>query len=371
MLSTSRRDTAEVSIASALSAVHEVETFDYERGRRITTRAGYHHFNTLYHLALKTFHKPVTYLPNRGLLRWIKEGRRRFDLIVIVAITLVPPEVVLELKRETGAYVMGWFTDHIVNLAGADFVAAPYDRIFFKDKVVVDRFRQALATDRYDFLPQAFDPLLHRPVPERLAPPGSAVDVATFGNSYPFRAVLMGPLIDQAEIKTVIYGIPSWDVDPRLKAIYRPEVFSLGKSGAMRAAKIALNTNQYAELGGVNKRSFELGAMGAFHLTDGPRIEEYYEPGVECATFHGPRELMEKVRFYLDRPEERAEIARRGLARAWRDHTYQRRLNQAFEGIPELRGAKALPVPERPPEPEEGLPNEGVRDDNRQRATAG
>ena len=72
----------------------------------------------------------------------------------------------------------------------------------------------------------------------------------------------------------------------------------------MRAAKVALNTNQYAELGGVNKRSFELGAMGAFHLTDGPRIEEYYEPGVECATFHGPRAPSDVLRFSLN--DERA-----------------------------------------------------------------
>lgn len=354
VLSTSRRDTAEVSIASALSTAHEVTTFDYEKGRRITTRAGFHHFNTLYHQALKVFHKPITYLPNRALLRWI-EGKK-FDLVVIVTITLVPPDLVEELKRRTGAFVMGWFTDHIVNLDGADFVTAPYDRIFFKDKVVVDRFRQATASKRYDFLPQAFDPLLHRPVPERYAPPGSAVDVATFGNSYPFRAMLMGPLVDEQAIHTVIYGIPSWNVAPKLKAIYRPEVFSLAKSGAMRAAKIALNTNQFAELGGVNKRSFELGAMGAFHLTDGPRVEEYYEPEVECATFHGPDELLEKVRHYLDRPAERAEIARRGLLRAWRDHSYHRRLNECFEGIPELRGAAILPVPARAPEPEEDLP---------------
>lgn len=357
VLSTSRRDTAEVSIASALSGTHEVETFDYEKGRRITTRPGFHPVNTVYHQVLKAFHKPITYLPNRALLKWVKG--KRFDLIIIVTITLVPADVLEELKRETGAFVMGWFTDHIVNLDGADFVAAPYDRIFFKDKVVVDRFRQATASDRYDFLPQAFDPLLHRPVPARYAPPGSAVDVATFGNSYPFRAMLMGPLIAAKDIHTVIYGIPSWNVAPELKAIYRPEVFSLAKSGAMRATKIALNTNQFAELGGVNKRSFELGAMGAFHLTDGPRIEEYYEPGVECAVFHGPHELVEKVRYYLGKPEERAEIARRGLVRAWRDHSYHRRLNQCFEGIPELRSAATLPVPTRPPEPEEGLPAEG------------
>ncbi|MFO0755028.1 MAG: glycosyltransferase [Byssovorax sp.] len=353
VLTTSRRDTAEVSIASALSTAHEVETFDYEKGRRITARPALRPLNSLYQQALKAFHKPITYLPNRALLRWI-EGKR-FDLVVIVPITLVPADVIEALRRRTGAFVLGWFTDHIVNLDGADFVNAPYDRIFFKDKIVVDRFRQGTASDRYDFLPQAFDPLLHRPVPARLAPRDAEVDVATFGNSYPFRAMLMAPLIADRSVRTTIYGAPSWNIDPALRAIYRPEVFSLEKSAAMRAAKIALNTNQFAELGGVNKRSFELGAMGAFHLTDGPRIEDYYVPGEECATFHGPDELLEKVRYYLPRAEERAAIARRGLARAWRDHTYHTRLNECFERIPAFRSAAKLPVPKGPPEPEDRL----------------
>lgn len=149
---------------------------------------------------------------------------------------------------------MGWFTDHIVNLDGADFVSAPRPGSSSRtasSSIASARRRPAIATTSS---PRLFD-LLHRPVPERYAPPGSQVDVATFGNSYPFRAMLMGPLIDAGEIHTVIYGIPSWNVVPKLKAVYRPEVFGLAKSGAMRAAKIALNTNQFAELGGVNKRS--------------------------------------------------------------------------------------------------------------------
>ncbi len=134
-----------------------------------------------------------------------------------------------------------------------------------------------------------------------------------------------------------------------LLAAYRPPIYGLRKSAAMRAAKIALNTNHPFELGGVNKRTFELGATGSFQLTDGPRVEEYYEPGVECAVFRGPDDLVDKVRHYLARPEERAEIARRGLLRAFRSHTYQHRLNELFDRVPELRSAERLPLTEVPP----------------------
>jgi len=75
--------------------------------------------------------------------------------------------------------------------------------------------------------------------------------------------------------------------------------------------------------------------------------------------YHGPNELVERVRHYLDHPDERAEIARRGLLRAFREHTYHHRLNEIFDRVPALRGAEKIPTPATPPEPEEGL--EGQR----------
>jgi spore maturation protein CgeB len=144
----------------------------------------------------------------------------------------------------------------------------------------------------------------------------------------------------------------SWNVDPRLKAVYRPPVEGKAKSAAMRVASIALNNVHYSELGGVNKRTFELGAMGAFQLVDAPAVGDYFEPGVECATFRGPKDLVDQVRRWLPLPAERAAIARRGLVRAFREHSYNHRLNEMFERIPALRGEPKLPVPVGPPEPD-------------------
>lgn len=353
MLGTPRPDTAIGSIARALSLRHDVTMFDYDRGFA-PFKGRLVRLNTVFHLGLKAARRPISHFSDQRILRWL--GGRRFDLIMVGGINIVPPDVVRELRARTGAFVIGWFTDAIVNIHGAEFTRAPYHRIYFKDKVVVDRFRTSLASDVYDYLPQAFDPVLHRPVPARLAPEGAAVDVATFGNSYPFRAALMAKLLAQKDIRATIYGLPSWAADGALVAIYRPEVFGRRKSAAMRAAKVALNTNHFSELGGVNKRTFELGGMGAFQLTDGPAIGEYYTPDVECAVFHGPDELVEKVRYYLSHPEERAEIAERGLLRSFREHTYHHRLNEIFDRVPELRGSAPLPVNETPPLPDFGIP---------------
>jgi spore maturation protein CgeB len=359
VLGSSREDTTVGSIARALSLAHDVVMFDYERGFSLF-RGKLFRLNTALHAALKVTRRPMSYFADRRILRWL--GGRKFDLILIVTINFVPTEVVRELRERTGALVLGWFSDAIVNIHGAEFTRAPYHRIYFKDKVVVDRFRTSLASDRYEYIPQAFDPVIHRPVPARLAPPDAAVDVATYGNSYPFRAMLMDKLLAEPDIRAVIYGNPSWTADRKLLEIYRAPVFGRRKSAAMRAAKIALNTNHFSELGAVNNRTFELGGMGAFQLTDGPTIEKYYTPDVECAVFHGPDELVEKVRYYLSHPKERAEIAERGLLRSFREHTFHHRLNEIFDRVPELRGAARLSVEETPPLPEDGIPGHEWRE---------
>lgn len=356
VLGSGREDRAADSVAEILALRHEVTVFPYERGFwPFSGRA--HWLNAPLRLGLKVAKQPESFFADHWLMRWL-EGRR-FDLFLTVAITTLPPETVRAIRARTGALMVGWFPDTIVRLDNLGFADAPYDRIFFKDKVVTERLRTALSTDRYDFLPQGFDPWIHRPVADRFAPPDAAVDVAIFGNSYAYRAVLMAPLLDEGSIRTVVYGDPSYNCDPRLAAVYRPAIRGKAKSAAMRVAKIALNTNLYAELGGVNKRTFELAAMGAFQLTDGPRVGDYLEPGVECATFQGPNDLVEQARRWLARPEERAAIARRGLARAFREHTYNHRLNEMFDRIPALRGEPKLPLPVGAPDPEGELELEG------------
>jgi spore maturation protein CgeB len=116
------------------------------------------------------------------------------------------------------------------------------------------------------------------------------------------------------------------------------EVTGDEKCKAMRACKIALNTNHYAGIGDVNKRTFELAGIGAFQLTDErAALDDYFVPDLEVATFRGPKDLRDKVAYYLARPQERAAIAVRAQQRAHRDHTFERRLTT-------LLGTLGLPL---------------------------
>jgi spore maturation protein CgeB len=162
-----------------------------------------------------------------------------------------------------------------------------------------------------------------------------STDVATFGNYYPYRARMLEPLLDSG-LQLKLWGArpPLWLHHPVRRHWAGKEVLGDEKCRAMRACKIALNTNHYAGIGDVNKRTFELAGIGAFQLTDErAALHDYFEVGREVATFTGRGDLLEKVRYYLDRPEERARIAEAAQARAHRDHTFAARLRVLLQTV--------------------------------------
>lgn len=263
--------------------------------------------------------------------RYLIEHARRFraDLVLVVQLAWVLPETIKAL-RDAGVTCVGWYPDAITNFGRGSFFLAPWNALFFQDPFIVDRFKTSLGFDNVYHLPQCCDPVVHRPVPvteEDRRKYGA--DVATFGNFYPYRAKLVEPLLT-GDLVVKLWGArpPLW-LHHKVKEFWGGhEVQGEQKSKAMLSCKIALNTNHYAGIADVNKRTFELAGIGAFQLTDDrPALRNYFEPGREVATFTGRADLREKVEYYLNRPEERAEIARRAQERAHRDHTFKNRLH--------------------------------------------
>ncbi len=343
---TGQQDVAARSIAEALATAHEVVEFDYAAAhtpflgitplRRVTS---------VYRRALQAAGIGETALADLALKRFI--AGKRFDMVLLLRVNVMPPEVI-EALRSTGALVIGWFMDAIVNLGAARFFEAPYHRVFFKDRLVVAHFREITRSPVYDYLAQGFDPRLHRPV----AGATKEVDVGTFGNGYPYRSALLLPLLERSDLHVEVRGAPARMTSPEMRRAFRSTVRGLEKSATVARFRIAFNSCHFGELGGVNKRTFELAGMGAFQLTDGVAVGHYLEPEKEVATFRGRADLVEKVDYYLDRPALRSEIAEAGLQRAWREHTWAHRCNELFERVPELRGVARLPVVAEAPAPD-------------------
>lgn len=257
------------------------------------------------------------------------------DLVLVVQLLWVLPQTVTEL-RSCGIRCAGWFPDAFTSFGRGTFLLAPWNGLFFQDRFMVKRLRESLSADFIHHLPECMDRVYHRPIDLTSTDRAMySADVATFGNYYPYRAKLIEPLLD-GSLDVKLWGArpPSW-LDHAVHKFWAGKVVQGDeKCKAMLAAKIALNTNHYAGIGDVNKRTFELAGIGAFQLTDDrPALSEYFEVGKEVVTFKGRADLRDKVFHYLGQPDERVKIAQAAADRAHRDHTFEKRLEVLLRTI--------------------------------------
>lgn len=81
----------------------------------------------------------------------------------------------------------------------------------------------------------------------------------------------------------------------------------------------------------VKLRDFEVPLAGGFYLVERvSEYEEFFRPGVEIETWETPRELIDKIRYFLDHGDERKRIAAAGRQRALADHTWDKRFSMLF-----------------------------------------
>ena len=104
---------------------------------------------------------------------------------------------------------------------------------------------------------------------------------------------------------------------------------------------ISFNCSQNGDL---NLRNLEVISAGGFLLTDqlsfASGLDELLAPGTYCDTYNSEAELLEKVRYYLDHPQEAIQIARRAyhtFDQHWHPrHRIQNLLDWVFGGeLPE------------------------------------
>jgi spore maturation protein CgeB len=84
-----------------------------------------------------------------------------------------------------------------------------------------------------------------------------------------------------------------------------------------------------------NGRTFEIPACKGFLLTERTSKHlEFYREGVEAEFFSSVEECAEKIRYYLENPEQRLAIAERGYRRAIdSDYSYARRMSDALATV--------------------------------------
>jgi spore maturation protein CgeB len=312
------------NVAVTLQAMgHVVATADGTRTR--------HHGNKYANAFWRGLSSAWPALEQLAARELIRKAREFCPDLVLVTYGAMPPPVVKELKENTAAKVVCWFTDPIVNLYRMYLLASPFDAVFLKEPYLVRVLRDKLDLNTH-YLPECCNPLWHRRVPlSEEARRDYSSDLCAMGSLHYYRARML-EVFAGYDLKVWGRNCPNWlvsSVKDRYTNCYMAEQ---NKAEALLASKIVLNTMNHCEIEGVNCALFEIAGCGAFQIADWkPTLPELFEPECEIVTFQTGRELKEKVDYYLAHPEARREIAERAYTRAHREHTYEIRLKKMLE----------------------------------------
>jgi spore maturation protein CgeB len=273
---------------------------------------------------------------------WQIAEQKTLDVVIVCHDFLWPNEVA-ELKHRTGATVSMWFPDALVNFGKAFFMNAPYDGLFFKDPFIVHSLAGVVSSPVY-YLPECFNPNQH------FLPEGEIIsteyhcDITTAGGQHSWRVAFYKHL---AGYDVRLWGPPAplWMPTGIVAGMHQGRlVLNQDKARAFLGAKIVLNNLHYSEIGGLNVRAFEAAGIGAFQMVDWrPGLAQLFEDGKEIISFQNIDDLRKKLNFWLNRPEERLEIATAGKKRAYAEHTYHLRLSLLLDSL--AQQANGFPMP--------------------------
>lgn len=108
---------------------------------------------------------------------------------------------------------------------------------------------------------------------------------------------------------------------------------------AHRCAKIVLGHNGWRGCAvSMSVRDYKIMASGGFLLTEHCRgMESWFELGKMCETYTGADDCVEKVKYYLAHPEERAKIAQYGHDVVHEKHKYYDRIKTVVEDVKKMK----------------------------------
>jgi len=303
----------------------------------------------------------------KGLLTVLAQGIlakvAEFDpeLVLVLPFAPLDPQLLRTLRGQ-GRQVAYWFVEDFRVFGFWRELAPEVDHFFvIQEEPFVTELKK-IGVRHPVLLPLAADPEVFRPLeltPAEQEEYGS--EVSFVGAGYGNRRQVFSALTD---LDFKIWG-SEWDLTGPLGGHIQRQGARIAPEECVkifRASRINLNLHSSPFHQGINPegdyinpRTFDLAAAGAFQLVDIRRqLPRYFVPGEEVAVFRSLAELRELIRYYLDRPEERARMAARARQRLLTEHTYEHRMTRvlaqvfgegAGQGLPSSSGALEGPSP--------------------------
>lgn len=261
----------------------------------------------------------------------IVEAIRLKAELVLVNFGLMIHRQTLEILRELKIKTALWFGDDPAYLDLSKKISSSYD-LFFTHEPKTIKIHQALGA-KASYLPYAINELVHKKVYLTESEKKRFSSQVCFVGTYsPHRDEILGHL---KEFDLKIWG-DGWEKSSLSPSLLREGVNQETMVKVFNAAKIAVNIHQesMASGGGLNCRTFEILGSGSLELVDEREgLKELFRNGEEIVTYKDGNDLRKKVRYYLEHPAEREEIASKARELVCAKHTYFHRMREILERV--------------------------------------
>lgn len=123
-----------------------------------------------------------------------------------------------------------------------------------------------------------------------------------------------------------------------LQQALRPPVYGPAMFRTMQRHLCAVNVHAGMAMGcAANMRLFEAAALGVCLISeDHPNLPDLFEPGREILTYGSARDLIDRIRFCVEHPQEACAIGERARQRALATHRYVDRVDVLHGRLLEL-----------------------------------
>lgn len=232
--------------------------------------------------------------------------------------------------RKLGIKIMGIaLSDPAVYESTTSRIARNFDVFYSKDIDCVNLYR-ASGVDAHQ-LPTATNPLFFRPVAPR---EGMKCEVLILGAVHADRVEPVKALVEHFD--THVYG-EEWDAYG-IKS--RGFVYGEDTLAALSSARMAvIFSRQVSGHQALKVGIFDFLSAGCLVVTDeNPQLYNYFQVGREVIVFTDIHDMITKIRYYLDHPEEANEIRRAGREKVIQNYTWDRVWKKALLKVVLVKG---------------------------------
>ena len=280
----------------------------------------------------KDWHRIGKFSFNKELLKKVKEIHKNTPIHIFFSYLsgrLVFPKTIEEINHlgiitinigfdDTSTF---WGIKEPTGYSGNAEIAPYYD-ISITCQNPKDIYKYLHVGGRPIFIPPAANPDIFAKLE---APTNKSIQVCFIGQNYGKRTKIINYLISE-KIPIIIKG-KGWPDGPvtinDMLKVYNNSLLALG-FGYIKNTKIT----------GLKARDFEVPMTGTAYITTFNKIlQNYFIPDKEILFYKNEKDLLNKIKYYLENPKLAISIGINGKKRALQEHTWSKRWESLLEII--------------------------------------